>query len=111
MENTGEARARKVADDLLAARLIARAVCEREARSWRAHRLMEQPARVIYGEGWRPTFVYSRPWLAYSVGGVDTPTRMVETRAAGSLVIHRVYSPAGILVRHETTVRGDPTRN
>jgi hypothetical protein len=36
---------------------------------------------------------------------------MIETQAAGSLVRHRVYSPAGVLVREETELRGDPSRN
>ena len=89
----------------------ARAVYERAGRSWQTHPLMERPARVIYAQGGQPTFVYARPWLAYSIGGMEMPTRMVETRAAGSLVLHRVYSPAGVLVREDTELRGDPSRN
>jgi hypothetical protein len=111
MENTGEARARKVAEDLLAARLIARAVCERKGNDWRGHPLMGQPVRVVFGKGGEPCFLYARPLRAFSVGGEDMPARMVESLAGGSLVVHRVYSPAGILVHEETTVRGDPTRN
>jgi hypothetical protein len=111
MENAGEVRARKVADDLYTARLIARCVCERTGRDWQQHPLMAEPARIIYGDGGQPTFTYARPWLAYSVGGEGRPARMVETRAAGNLILHRVYSPAGVLVRHGTELRGDPGRN
>ena len=108
----GEQRARKVADDLLAARLIARAVCERTGQDWREHPLMGTPARVIYGDGGRPCFLYGgRTMTAYSVGGEERPMRMVESVGAGPLVTHRVFSPAGVLVRTETTVRGNPTWN
>jgi hypothetical protein len=105
----GEARAARIAADLLDARLIAASVAEREGRLRRSGRIFREPDRIIVREGARPVFVYARPWVAYSLTRSDG--HLIETRYAGSVTQHRLYRPSGVLISEERALRGDGSRN
>ena len=107
----GEARAERIADALLEARMIAASIQKQRGRDPRSHRLFEQPGRVYYDNG-LPTFAYIRPVAAYSLRGTpEEGLRLTETRFAGSLVLHASYSASGRLIDQERRLRGAPEAN
>jgi hypothetical protein len=109
----GEARARQVADDLFEARMIATSVQHRRGRKLDSHRLSEPPEAVVWVKDARPVFSYRRPIECFSViGSPSDGFRLLETRAAGSLVVHKAYGWDGAVLDEKRELSyGDPTRN
>jgi hypothetical protein len=104
----GEQQARRVARDLLDARLVVRARADRRGVAWESHPLAGEPDAVFTPANGPTAFVYSRPLQAFEL---IEGRRVRHISVAGSLVVSSIYSETGDLIERSTAGRGEPRWN